>query len=515
MVEWVVGSFLARHVGTERPLPRVVRALLDETFLWVLLGQVLLALGVRRESVRRLAEVQGVIDGARSLFAQHGYEIPCLEGIETSADLDRFASRFDPIAELVDSDPSSPEDPSEDSDDSANGRDREELARILPASVAVNWAQDAGGVLLDLAEEVLDRLRTQRIRPELVGLDHSALRVVVLEARRQLGSPGLQEAARRGYPALEEHLGTLGKPGSVLAGPGLETRPRAPRPGEVQRLVGVIRRIPRETLHRLLPVHLLASRVVLGTALALALRGLRSGWVPPGQRPAPDAPDGESTTVAAERDAQRRWERRREQARRAVAERDARPEVRQGQIMQAALLWLSSALLLGWIVLAAGAVFAPGVLAGAGVPEALLVLWPVPALAVIAVAVGVGFGTSSWKARDQLELRDLRSAGRSAPAVEPARRARVRAVRTAEGLLFLLVMLPIGVPLLQSIAAASDWGIAAAHREGAATLGQLALGIGSTGGAALIASVAGQILADRYMEVHRLRPAPVGNSSRV
>lgn len=83
MRDWLLDRFLDRNFGPDRPLPRWVRALLQETFAWVALGQLLLALGVRPDSVRRLAEVQTALEEARATLGEAGYEIPRLDGIRT------------------------------------------------------------------------------------------------------------------------------------------------------------------------------------------------------------------------------------------------------------------------------------------------------------------------------------------------------------------------------------------------------------------------------------------------
>ncbi|GAA4530137.1 hypothetical protein GCM10023160_30540 [Brachybacterium paraconglomeratum] len=220
MRDWLLERFLGRIFGHGDRLPRWVRQLLDETFLWVAIGQLLLALGVRPASVRRLSVVQTTLEEAREVFGRAGYEIPRLEGIETDQDLERIGDAWNHLE--------------------SQQLTEEQLGAILPAPHAVRWVREAGNVVLDLLEEVLDRMRALRIRPELIGLDRREVRSVILELRDVLADAELDAAAAEGYMNLAHHLETLEADGGILATTQLETRPRIPRLGEVGRLVGVI-----------------------------------------------------------------------------------------------------------------------------------------------------------------------------------------------------------------------------------------------------------------------------------
>ncbi|MGO1257307.1 MAG: hypothetical protein ACTMII_00005 [Brachybacterium sp.] len=425
MRDWLLERFLARlserGPGGGGRLPRWVRALLDETFLWVALGQLLLALGVRRSSVRRLAVVQATLDEAREVFGKAGYVIPRLEGIETDRDLERLEdamSRFE-----------------------SREFTEEELSAILPAPHAVRWAREAGTVVLDLLEETLGRLRTLRIRTELIGIDHRAARSWIVALREVLARSDLDTAAAEGYAALAQSLETLEGEG-LFAASELETRPRAPGLGEMGRLVGVIRSIPRETLDRLLPLRVLSSRVVLTAAITKGLKLLRQDWVPPGERPDPV----EDAEVARHQDYQRRWRRAHSTFFREIDERDARPGARRALMGSTAILWALSLVVLGWLLLwflGAGGVDLPGIL---GRSAELPPLWPGPTVLVLIAVLPLSYWTGWLAPIDQSEL--VQPGMRTVADATPARRTRVTAARFGSVISSLLFFLPFLVALL-------------------------------------------------------------------
>jgi len=476
--EWFIDRFLERRTGPDRPLPRWLGALLDETFLWVGIGQLLLALGLPATSVRRLSEVQRVLEEARA----SGIKIPRLEGVRTYGDLDRLGEQMDALAD----DDLTPE----------------ELERLVPAPTALGWMRDAGGVVLDLFDEVLMALRSRRLRTELVGIDHLAAHRMIGDLRRLLADPTLDRAAAAGHAELVRHLEVLDE-GQGDIGADLEVTPVAPRPGEIQRVVTVVRAIPRETLDRLLPLRLLSSRPVLGTAIATLLKQLREGWVSPQERAAVEV-----QAQLGQLEHLRRTHRL-EESRREVEAREARPEVRASLLAQSALLWLLIAMVVGWQAAALGAgLFGVGLglpdrpssqdLAAAG--ALLRTLLPVLALvgpAAFALSVlGVGIA-----AVDDAEIGDprtrptrgpLRSIGPTAP-----RRSRRRAARAGSVVSVLMILLPVAALLLAHTVLPD---VVVSQGSGADTAfgAFLAIGLGIPWASTLAGAFVGSLWADRW-----------------
>lgn len=425
MRDWLLDRFVERFLdqgsrGGDR-LPRWVRGLLDETFLWVAIGQLLLALGVRPDSVRRLSRVQALLEEAREVFGRAGHEIPRLEGIETDRDLERFEDAR--------------------SDFESHQFTDEELSAILPAPRAVSWAREAGAVVLDLLEETLGRLRSLRIRPELIGVDHRAAQALIVRLREILAGAELDAAAAEGYTALGRYLEVLTADEGLAASSELETRPRAPRLGEVGRLVGVIRSLPRETLDRLLPLRLLSSRLVLTAALTKGLEQLRKEWIPPGERPDPGEEEGNR-----QQDVERRWRRAHTAFFREVDERDARPGAQRALIAWTAGLWGMSLVVVGWILLwllGAGGVDLPRIL---GRSAELAPLWPGPTVLALLVVVPLSYWSARFGPIDQAELVQPRM--RTVADATPARRARVRAARWGSAVSIVPFFLPYLAVLL-------------------------------------------------------------------
>jgi hypothetical protein len=431
MRDWLLGimvdRMVERHLGPGRPLPRWLRALLDETFLWVALGQLLLALGVRPESVRRLATVQTVLEEARTALAPLGHEIPRLEGIRTHGDLERFEERVEGLESLNLAD--------------------ETIAAAIPAPTLVRWILDTTDVVLDLLDEVLQRLRALRIRTELIGLDHRAAAEAIRRSRRLLRGAGLAEAAEGGHAALARRLEEITADGDLLGGLELEARPRAPRRGEVARIVTVLRRLPRQTLDRLFPLRLLSSRLVLTAAIARVLEEQRKHWLPPGERPEPDESEADR-----HRAAERQWRRGRERFYAEVDAQDALPGRGRALLVHTGLLWLLALAVPGWcaLVLATG-LYGTGLdLPPMSTPEEmarasaqLRSLWP--ALVVATAGAGVLGACSEFLGEvDRIELHH--STLRSPADASPARRARrlaVRAARAAAAIVFLLPLLAL------------------------------------------------------------------------
>lgn len=347
MNDRLLDRFLRRRLGSERSLPRWLAALLDETFLWVAAGQLLLALGVSPLSVRRLSEVQAVLEEVRARLAPIGLEIPRLEGVRTYGDLDRLGARFDALSDHMVTD--------------------EVLETAVPAPHLVQWARRGGPVLLDLAEEALGCLREKRIRAELIGLDHGAALRMIAELRRMLVDPGLDRAAEEGLEGLGRWLEARGAalsgvgtgPGAGI-GAGLEVRPAAPRHGEVGRIVSVVHDLPRETLDQLLPLRVIGSRPVLAALIAKGLTAHRDGWVPVEERDALAAQDQE-TVHRAQEAARRAEEERLRRYFAGVDSLDVAPRRRAALQRHTAMLWLLCAIVMAWqaVVLAVG-VFGAG-----------------------------------------------------------------------------------------------------------------------------------------------------------
>lgn len=466
MRDWLLERFLARFLdqgpGSAGRLPRWVRALLDETFLWVAIGQLLLALGVRPDSVRRLSVVQATLEEVREVFGKAGHEIPRLEDIETARDLERFE---DTMSRLE-----------------SQQFTEEELGAILPAPLAVHWVREAGAVVLDLLEESLDRLWILRIRTELMGLDHRAARSLVGGLREVLADADLDAVAAEGYEALARRLETLEADERLRAASELETRPRAPRLGEVGRLVGVIRSIPRETLDRLLPLRLLSSRLVLTAAVTKWLEQLRQDWVPPGERPDPV----EDEEVARHQDYQRRWHRAHSTYFREVDERDARPGARRALWAWTAGLWALSLVVAGWIllwILGACGVDLPGNL---GRPEQLPPLWPGPTVLVLLAVLPLSYWTGWIAPIDRTEL--VQPQMHAVADATPARRARVRAARCGSVISGLLFFLPFLAALLIDAKDTFPWEGFGPWRSQEGDVGLWALGALALPAAAMILS---------------------------
>lgn len=431
------GRIRVRTTRRSAPLPDWLRGLLDETFLWVALGQLLIALGVRPESVRRLSEVQAALDEARTVLGAAGLELPRLEGVRTEEDLERLGGQLDAMFRGIEE------------------RGPVGFERVLPASQAVRWARDVADVLLDLAPEVLEALSAHRVRTELVGLDQRALREAPRRLRRILTDPDLEQAAAHGYEALGARLEQIADDEELdLESLALETRPREPAPGEVGRITDVLLAVPRPTLDRLLPLRLLASRPVLVAALGAGLAQRREKWVPPEER------SGSTTTRSVvvdgvELDAEQL--RRREEAaesrrrnRRAIDARDARGPARRRHLIQAGMLWAGTVAMTFWILRLVVGILDPGMSPRSvvgGDPVLLSALQLLPALAV-AVLTGILAHASAVIERvDRAEL-----AVPSAPAwehrVHPARSARRGAARAADGAAVAVMAGPLWMGLL-------------------------------------------------------------------
>lgn len=264
MLPLLLDLLRGRRPGPDRRLPRWLREALDETFLWEAVGELLIATGVRPLSASRLAEVRRTLEEVRSAFDAMGHPVPRLEGMETVGDLESFQAGWA----------------------SLSGADPEGIRSAIPAPQAVRWGQGAGRIVAELAEETLAQLRGRGIRTELVGLDHDEALASVHGLHRLAVSHELRRAADDGYPSVErwfEEADEVSRLEDIDPG----TRPLEPEEGEVERIIEVIRAVPKPTLKRLLPSSLLVARPVLRFLIPRGLSQLRTSWVPPEERGTP------------------------------------------------------------------------------------------------------------------------------------------------------------------------------------------------------------------------------------
>lgn len=303
-----------RGAGSGTPVPRWMRGWLDETFLWVAAGQLLLALGVPRESVRRLGVLQEILEEYREVLRAQGVEVRRLEEVTTLEELDLVLGTGDEGTVALGL-----------GDLDAEPETFAQLQQHVPATTLARWIEDGAGVLLDLAEQVLDGLLRRRVRTELIGMDHRVAAEQIRTMQDRLAALDLPALGRVGYetlvPRLEQTVRELDRmdPAGLL-----EVEPVVPRPGEVGRILGLLDDLPRETRDRLIPIRSLRSRLVLAPLLTRLLAENRAGWVDPDAPAAPaTAAEIEAQQVAEEARARRaEWEtrqaERRELGRRAL-----------------------------------------------------------------------------------------------------------------------------------------------------------------------------------------------------
>lgn len=118
---------------------------------------------------------------------------------------------------------------------------------------------------LPLASEVLERLDTERIRPELVGLSRPELEATLTM---------LEQAHREGTwrTLSNERLAERCAELFVAANKALRTRPLKPRWGEIGRVVAVLRRMPKQTVTRFTKVW---NPILLRLVISFNLHTLR------------------------------------------------------------------------------------------------------------------------------------------------------------------------------------------------------------------------------------------------
>ena len=203
----------------------------DPTFVWVAAGQLLTALGALPETIRPLGQLRPLLD-----------EVRALEG------------GGEPGGELI---PLAPE------------RVQDMVDRAVP-------------IVVPLLREVLESLRARRIRTELVGLDAEELRRSLdrLEAFYRDGAWRTMDADE-----IAAQLELL------VADPAVE--PVAPSVGELRRIVGVLRDMPRPTLQRITKV---TSAPALMALVGGGLAMLRDGEGSSDASGSEDPDSGEGST---------------------------------------------------------------------------------------------------------------------------------------------------------------------------------------------------------------------------
>lgn len=225
-------------------------ALADERFLQVAAGQLLLALGVAEQLVRplpRLLELAEQLDLGGALAPAPG---PA--GV---TDEDLWGDEGPAAA------------PARAPFGSGAGA-RFGAPGSAPRRIDRGALTELSGPGADLLEQVLDRMAEHRIRPETLGFDGDALRGLLADARALIASPGLRD--------LDEDS-LRGAVGGILGRRRIEVPPQKPGPGEVGRMVGVLRRMPRSTVRRIARVTSRPALTVMLSALLMSRRLESSG----------------------------------------------------------------------------------------------------------------------------------------------------------------------------------------------------------------------------------------------
>ncbi len=208
----------------------------DQDFLWVAAGEFLLALGVREETVRPLGQL-------RPLYEKWEQVEKKLLGPAAGASMGVSLHLLD-------------------------DRQRAELDDDIARALAV---------LVPIAEEVLQQLDRQRIRPEILGYRRESLDGALADLRAYAADEGWRG---KDEAAIEEHLRW------IESRHRMETPPAKASAGEARRIVAILRRMPRRTLRRITKVTSTPALMALvGSGLA-AVRRSDIGSSPP---PAPSA----------------------------------------------------------------------------------------------------------------------------------------------------------------------------------------------------------------------------------
>lgn len=262
----LLDRWLERHLAEGREIPAWLRGILDETFLWVAGGKLLLGLGVPSASVRRLAVLQATWEEMRELSGALGRPIPRLEELRTWEELDALHGTGPiPLEDLF----------------APGGPPPQIAAQVSPERLAA-WLRDGGDVLIELALAVIDGLAAHRIRPEVFGVDATRARRELQRVRARLREAPLDDAASLGHEELARALEELSEVVGPLA--AFETRPLPPRRGEIRRLLDVLHSLPPDLQRRLLPLAPLRNRTVQSRLLDRVLRSYRDQWIPPAER---------------------------------------------------------------------------------------------------------------------------------------------------------------------------------------------------------------------------------------
>lgn len=303
----------------------------DPTFVWVAAGHLLLALGVREETVRPLGELRPLYEKWDSaLLGGPG-------GTLATPPLNSLPRRR--RAELDD-----------------------DLGRAL-------------AILLPVAEEALEQLDRRQIRPEVMGIRRDALDGALADLRRYAAAEGWRGEDEQ---AIQGHLQW------ITNGHQWKTPLQPPGPGEVGRIVDVLSGMPRPTLRRIAGV---SDRPALMALVGGWFATVHSGRTEDGTAVAPELTSERTDPVAElQREMGRRDAELEEQLarNRASRERDNRQFEHRGALM----LWMSlvgSLPTLGFlVVLAVGAVLP---LAGQDYSMSKQVL---PMAGAVSSAIGVG-----------------------------------------------------------------------------------------------------------------------------
>ena len=333
----------------------------DPAFVWVAAGQLLLALGVREETVRPLGELRPLYEKWDS--ALHGGP----GGTLATPPLDSLPRRQ--RAELDD-----------------------DLGRAL-------------AILLPVAEEALEQLDRRQIRPEIMGIRRDALDGALTDLRRYAASEGWRGEDEQ---AIQGHVQW------ITDGHRWKTPLQPPGPGEVGRIVDVLSAMPRPTLRRIAGV---SNRPALMALVGGWFTMVHSGRTEDGTAVAPELTSEQSDPVAElQREMDRRDAELEEQLARNRAERER--DNRQFEHRVALMRWMSlvgSLPTLGFlVVLAVGAVLP---LAG---DDYSMIRQVLPMAGAVSSAIGavampvlllMAFTGSSHTTEDQRLLRSNTSGG--------------------------------------------------------------------------------------------------------
>ncbi|GAB2535582.1 hypothetical protein [Brachybacterium huguangmaarense] len=202
----------------------------DETFVLVAAGQLLLALGAPRETVRPLPRLVAIVRR--------------LDELESVAGAGRDAG--------------------------ADATEEQRRARAETTALIDELAEHA----FPLAHVVLDGLARHRIRTEIAGISRTGLEGALADLEDLYASGRWRDADDQALRAYEEWIEERHR---------IEVEPVRARSGEVRRIVRVLRRMPRQTLRRITKVTSApALTVLIGGGLLMMHREMTAA--PPDPR---------------------------------------------------------------------------------------------------------------------------------------------------------------------------------------------------------------------------------------